>query len=30
MKKKSQIGEGAGKFISAEAAKQARKIVIGG
>lgn len=25
-----QIGEGAGKFISAEAAKQARKIVIGG
>lgn len=26
----AQIGEGAGKFISAEAAKQARKIVIGG
>lgn len=26
----AQIGEGAGKFIAAEAAKQARKIVIGG
>lgn len=26
----SQIGDGAGKFIAAEAAKQARKIVIGG
>ena len=26
----AQIGEGAGKFISAEAAKQARKIVVGG
>jgi len=26
----SQIGDGAGKFVSAEAAKQARKIVLGG
>lgn len=30
MKKKPQIGEGAGKFIAAETAKRAKKIVIGG